>query len=92
ITYAHEEMEKRLLQWIKEKQQAGGALTETIICEKARMLYVELLKQNPGPSADETPAEEFKASRGWLDNFKKRTGYAACNCNFLSDCIFCFLL
>ncbi|XP_029997840.1 uncharacterized protein LOC115424613 isoform X1 [Sphaeramia orbicularis] len=80
-TYAHEEMEKRLLQWIKEKQQAGGALTETIICEKARMLYVELLKQNPGPSADETPAEEFKASRGWLDNFKKRTGYAACNYN-----------
>ncbi|XP_068238463.1 putative CENPB DNA-binding domain-containing protein 1 [Palaemon carinicauda] len=31
----HDEMERLLLVWIKEKQLAADSMTETIICEKA---------------------------------------------------------
>ncbi|XP_068235662.1 tigger transposable element-derived protein 1-like [Palaemon carinicauda] len=59
----HDEMERLLVIWINEKQLAGDSVTETIICEKASRIYVGL----EGKQA-------FKARRGWLDNFKKRTG------------------
>ena len=62
-----EEMEKLLLVWINEKQLAGDVITEAIICEKAKALHDDLVK-------DMTQKEEFKASRGWFDNFKKQSG------------------
>ncbi|XP_014790984.1 tigger transposable element-derived protein 1-like [Octopus bimaculoides] len=68
-------MEKLLLQWINEKQLARDTITETIVCEKAGALYGDLLKKSPGTSTEETSADAFKVSRGWFDNFKKRTGY-----------------
>ena len=37
-------------------------------------VYYTDQKQSPRLSTEETPAEEFKASRGWFDKFKKRTG------------------
>ncbi|GCC33434.1 hypothetical protein chiPu_0011903 [Chiloscyllium punctatum] len=64
-----EEVEKLLLVWINEKQLVGNPISEGIICEKAR--YADLKKDVPGSSAD---SDEFKASRRWFENFKKRTG------------------
>ncbi|CAH2327525.1 tigger transposable element-derived 1-like, partial [Pelobates cultripes] len=66
-----EEVEKLLLLWIEQKQRAGDSVTKTIICEKGKALHADLLKQQPGTSAD---AEGFKASRGWFERFKTRSG------------------
>ena len=66
-----EEMEKLLCIWINEKQLIGDVISETIICEKAKVLHDDLVKGMPDTSAQK---EEFKASRGWFENFKKRTG------------------
>ena len=55
--------------WINEKQLAGDSVSEAIICEKARLLYSDIMWDTPGSSA-----EEFKASKRWFDSFKKRTG------------------
>ncbi|CAH2225149.1 tigger transposable element-derived 1-like [Pelobates cultripes] len=66
-----EEVEKLLLLWIEQKQRAGDSVTKAIICEKAKALHADLLKQEPGTSAD---AEGFKASRGWFERFKTRSG------------------
>ncbi|GFT71531.1 tigger transposable element-derived protein 1 [Nephila pilipes] len=51
-----------------------GSMGVTIICEKARAIYGDLLKHTPQTSIDEASEESFKASRGWFENFKKRTG------------------
>ncbi|UYV68794.1 GREM2 [Cordylochernes scorpioides] len=67
-------MEKLLMVWVTEKQLQGDTLTQTIICEKARAIYGDLLKQTPKTSIDEASEESFKASRGWFENFKKRSG------------------
>uniref|UniRef100_A0A668TE05 HTH CENPB-type domain-containing protein n=1 Tax=Oreochromis aureus TaxID=47969 RepID=A0A668TE05_OREAU len=64
-TPIHDEMERLLLVWIKDKGRTGDTLTEMIICEKASSIYNDL-----GPP---TPPE-FRASHGWFDRFKKRTG------------------
>ncbi|XP_037012857.2 zinc finger MYM-type protein 5 isoform X1 [Artibeus jamaicensis] len=67
-----EEVEKVLYIWINEKELAGDSISEAIICEKARQLHADLLKDKPGTSGEST--EVFKASHGWFDKFKKRTG------------------
>ncbi|XP_064100771.1 tigger transposable element-derived protein 1-like [Macrobrachium nipponense] len=59
--------------WINEKQLAGDSVSESIICEKARKIYEELSKNEPGTSAD-SEKDSFKASRGWFENFKRWTG------------------
>ncbi|GFS73947.1 tigger transposable element-derived protein 1 [Nephila pilipes] len=73
-TSLHENMEKLLMVWVTEKQLQGDTLTQTIICEKARAIYGDLLKQTPQTSIDEASEESFKGSRCWFENFKKRTG------------------
>ncbi|KAJ7303223.1 hypothetical protein JRQ81_012159 [Phrynocephalus forsythii] len=67
-----EDVEKLLLVWINEKQLAGDMVTENLICEKAKALYTDLLSRLPATSSDNE--EGFKASRGWLENFKRRSG------------------
>ncbi|XP_014308512.2 uncharacterized protein LOC106696566 [Myotis lucifugus] len=67
-------MEKLLMVWLTEKQLTGDTVTKAIICEKAGAIYADLLQQTPGTSMDEASGEPFKASRGWFENFKKRTG------------------
>ena len=73
-----EEMERLLLIWIKDKEIAGDTITEVIICEKACAIYADLKAADNGGDAGEsstdTTVEEFKASRGWFEKFKKRTG------------------
>ena len=57
--------------WINEQKLAGTSVSEAIICEKARLLHADLAKKMRETSA---AASEFKASRGWFEKFKKRTG------------------
>ncbi|XP_076049471.1 putative CENPB DNA-binding domain-containing protein 1 [Oratosquilla oratoria] len=66
-----EQVEKLLLVWINEKQLPGDSISETIICEKAKLLHDDLKRDSPGTSVQ---SDEFKASRGWFDRFKKRSG------------------
>ena len=61
-----------LLVWINEKQLAGDTVTENFICKKAEALYTDLVNKPPGTSTENK--EGFKASRGWFDNFKRRSG------------------
>ncbi|XP_013014048.1 zinc finger and SCAN domain-containing protein 29 isoform X3 [Cavia porcellus] len=70
-TQVLEEVEKLLLVWLSEKQLTGDRVSEAMICEKARKLYSDLLQENPSASAT---SNEFKASRGWFDKFRKRSG------------------
>ena len=65
-----EQVEKRLLVWINEKQFAGDSISETIICEKAKRFYNDLKQDSPGTSEQ---SNEFKASR-WFNRFKQRSG------------------
>lgn len=67
-----DDVERLLLIWINEKQLQGDTINENIICEKAKMIFAELVKQTPGTSTAEK--EVFKASHGWFEKFKKRTG------------------
>lgn len=67
-----EEMEKLLLIFIKEKQLAGESVSEAFICEKALHIYEELVKKSP--STSESDSFTFKASRGWFEKFRNRTG------------------
>jgi len=67
-----EQVEKLLLVWINEKQLAGDSISEAIICEKAKRLHDDLKQDTPGTS--DSKSDEFKASRGWFDRFKKRSG------------------
>ncbi|GLV46361.1 hypothetical protein CBL_20709 [Carabus blaptoides fortunei] len=55
-------------------RQAVHTVTEVIICEKVRAIYTDLLQQTTGTSTDGVSGESFKASRGWFEKFKKRTG------------------
>ena len=65
-----EEVENLLMVWINEKQLADGNVSEAIICEKARLLYSDITRDTPGPSA-----EKFKASKGWFENCKIEQGF-----------------
>ncbi|CAG0921919.1 unnamed protein product [Notodromas monacha] len=64
-TPIHEEMEQLLMGWIDESKEKGDRITRDIICEKARSIF-EALKCSE-------KEEEFKASRGWYERFKKRS-------------------
>ncbi|UYV77928.1 hypothetical protein LAZ67_15002896 [Cordylochernes scorpioides] len=52
-TSLHENMETLLMVWVTEKQLQGDTLTQTIICEWARAIYGDLLKQTPQTSIDD---------------------------------------
>ncbi|XP_076346323.1 uncharacterized protein LOC143244827 [Tachypleus tridentatus] len=64
-----EEVEKLLLIWLNEKHLIGDSISETIICDKAKKLHADHLKNTPRTSAD-----TFKASREWFEKFRKRNG------------------
>jgi hypothetical protein len=66
-----DEVERLLLLWINKRQMAGDSLSESIICEKARDINADLVKDKPSTSNN---GETFRASKGWFHNFKARTG------------------
>ncbi|XP_067947243.1 tigger transposable element-derived protein 1-like [Watersipora subatra] len=71
----HDEMERLLMIWIKNKQLAGDSITEIILCEKASAIYQDLkVKQTDKKGETSASEETLKASRGSFVNFKKRTG------------------
>ena len=64
-----EDVAKLLLVWIKKKQLGGDTVTKNFTCEKAKALCADLVNKLPGASTENE--EDFKASRGWFDNFKR---------------------
>ena len=70
----HDEMERLLLLWIGEKQLAGDTISELIICEKASAIFKDLKRDASEREGESSQSDEFKASRGWFENFKKRSG------------------
>ncbi|GFT25433.1 tigger transposable element-derived protein 1 [Nephila pilipes] len=80
-TNIHDEMEQTLLLWIKEKLLDGDSVSEAIICEKAGAIFQGLKRdvtETEGESSQD--GEGFKVSRGWFDNFKKRSGIHSIIC------------
>ncbi|XP_068180499.1 tigger transposable element-derived protein 1-like isoform X2 [Antennarius striatus] len=69
----NDEMERLLLLWIKEKEMAGDIVTDAIICEKATVIFNDLVEEDSGEGKLAKEHQEFKASRGWFEKFKKRT-------------------
>ncbi|PNF29464.1 hypothetical protein B7P43_G04543 [Cryptotermes secundus] len=67
-----DDVERLLLIWINEKQLQGDTINENIICEKAKVMFADLVKKTPGSSMAKEGA--FKGSRGWFEKFKRRTG------------------
>ena len=47
-------------------------MTKNFICEKAKALYADFVSKPPRTSTEKE--EGFKASRGWSDNFKRKSG------------------
>ncbi|XP_070619108.1 tigger transposable element-derived protein 1-like [Erythrolamprus reginae] len=70
----NDEMEKLLLIWLRDKQLAGDSVSGSVIREKARVLYEDLVRNMPGTSEEDIVEGSFKASRGWLEKFKIRSG------------------
>ncbi|XP_022909635.2 tigger transposable element-derived protein 1-like [Onthophagus taurus] len=66
------DVERLLLIWINEKQLQHATINENTICEKAKAIFADLVKKTPGSSTAEKTV--FKASRGWFEKFKRRTG------------------
>ena len=76
-TDIHDEMERLLLLWIRDKELAGDTVTESIVSEKALSIYKDLQREaasTEGETSSGTRGEDFKASHGWFEKFKKRTG------------------
>ncbi|GFU02706.1 tigger transposable element-derived protein 1 [Nephila pilipes] len=74
-TNIHDEMVQLLLLWIKEKQLAGDSVSEAIICEKVGAIFQDLKRDVTETEGESSQGSEgFKASLGWFDNFKKRSG------------------
>ncbi|XP_050079802.1 tigger transposable element-derived protein 2-like [Anopheles maculipalpis] len=69
---AMDDVERLLLVWIDEKRLQGETVTQPIICEKAKRIFNELVEKMPLPSNGKV--EAFKASNGWFERFKQRTG------------------
>jgi hypothetical protein len=48
------------------------SISENIICKKAKLIFADLVKKTPELLMDEN--EAFEGSRGWFEEFKRRTG------------------
>ena len=60
-----------MLIFVNDKQLSGDTPSEDAICAKAKLLYKNLIKKNPTIVPE---GFDFKASRGWFEKFKKRSG------------------
>ena len=57
-----EDVEKLLLLWMKGKQLVGDTVTETIICQKVKALFDDLVSKMLGSWSDK---DSFKVMDGW---------------------------
>ena len=62
---AMEKMERMLRMWVEDQTHRNMPLSQAIVQEKARSLW-RVIKEEEGTT------EEFSASRGWFDRFRKR--------------------
>lgn len=71
-----DDVERLLLIWIDGQQRQGGELTQNTICEKAKRIYGDIVEGGAAQAstATDTANETFKASNGWFERFKERTG------------------
>ena len=60
-----------MLIYINEQQLVEDSVSEDWICTKAREVYVDLAKKDPSMNPE---GFDFKASRGWFEKFRKRSG------------------
>lgn len=67
-----DDVERLLLVWINEKRLQGESISQPIVCEKAKRIFNDLVAGLPSASSGKT--EAFKASNGWFERFKQRTG------------------
>ena len=67
-----DEVEKLLIILIKELN--GNSISEGIISKKVLRIYADLVKKTPSTSAEGESGFTLKASRGWFDKFKHRSG------------------
>ncbi|XP_068203666.1 tigger transposable element-derived protein 1-like [Palaemon carinicauda] len=75
-TSINDEME-RLLLWIKEKEITDDTLTQSVFSHKASAIFanlVEVQRDGGGEVTTQQASQEFKASHGWFDRYRKRTG------------------
>ncbi|XP_068207462.1 tigger transposable element-derived protein 1-like [Palaemon carinicauda] len=76
-SHVHDEMERLLLVWIKDREMAGDTITEAIICQKASTIFGDLMfaqaEADAGEGTSKKEPPEFKASPGWFEKFKRRS-------------------
>ena len=63
-TDIHDEMERLLLLWIRDKELAGDTVTESIVSEKALSIYKDLQREaasTEGETSSGTRGVDFKA-------------------------------
>lgn len=66
----YEKMEKMLNIWIEDKNQKNMPLSGECIRIKAKRIYDHICQEEMTTADGIIP--KFSASKGWLDNFKKR--------------------
>lgn len=59
----HPEVEQALYEWYIQQRAENVFISGDAICDKARFFYKEM-----------TQKDDFRASKGWVDHFKKRFG------------------
>lgn len=59
----HPHVEKALYSWFKQQRNRHAPISGDVLKEKAKFFYREIIKK-----------DDFRASDGWLENFKKRHG------------------
>lgn len=65
------EVQKLLFSFINELQSAGDSVSENEICSKAQQLYGDFITKYPRLVPE---GFDFKASGGWFEKFRKRSG------------------
>lgn len=70
----HPRLEEEMLLWLKELSDAGETITDAKIQKKALEIAEELRKKygTIGSEKGKDKDESFKASAGWIENFKRR--------------------
>jgi centromere protein B len=70
----HPKLEEEMLSWLQELSDGGETITDAKIQKKALEIADELRKKygTIGSEKGKDKDESFKASAGWIENFKRR--------------------